>query len=212
MSFEIENFKDPENVEEMQAQMRRLRDFLKDKSDDDLRGLVSHLMSTMGGLTLVLAMALRVLQERGEEMDAPSPAYKYTLQKLADGALLPQAVQRFYMRKQMMKAVARMPLAVQFEIVRDKPIDLVRFVNGEKGVYETTPSVLNDTDVPQVFGPNGIRTEGQQVQWLLGKRKPAIEPPAQRLPYEIKKKRLRIGTLIFTIPEVERMLENMRRS
>lgn len=199
----------PFDRESLIKQMQEEYDKLQNKPIEELRSLLFSAIGKMSNLLMVCAACVRRIQEAGEDIQLTN-GMRIWFEKLADCSLLPQAIQQFYPKPIMLNAVARMPIPTQAAIVRDEPLTVVRFDRGAKQIESVPPSRLEARDVAQVFGPDGIRDEGQQVQWLRARVRPEVEAKPEALPYEIKKNRFHVNRpTMFTKAELTRILEQM---
>lgn len=130
------------------------------------RELASSLHHTVAHFVR-LAWIVRLLEERGEDLsDLRSGLLDY-LRRIAYGQVLPEIVVRFASSPAMLRRIAALPLPDQRRIAAGETVPLV--VWGESGrpdVRQVDPAYLAADQMRRVFGPNGLRSESEQIVLL----------------------------------------------
>lgn len=169
----------------------------------------------IGNLTdalVELGEVVVALRDSGEDLSEIAPGLRRWLIAIGERRLLPEAFKAFSGSETMLRTLSRLSPEVQEKIVAYEPIPVLRFTDEGKKLYNIKPSLMPATDIPNVIGPDGVRSEGEQLQLHLSRQanqRGDVSPPPTRLPYEYlpSKKRVRFRQGVeISIKELEKLV------
>lgn len=149
-------------------------------SEKDPRIILEHLsdlFATTVHSVRLMAACVKRLDELGVDLstitDRAQRSALDLIRKVVNGTLLPEAVVAFELPGCLRAKLPRLSLHDQQQCVENKSLT-VYLLNGDS--RKIAPSEMKKDDVAQVFGPTGIRTEGEQIAFLHDKiRKETIK-------------------------------------
>jgi hypothetical protein len=113
-----------------------------------------------------LAMIVRLLEERGEDLTDLRIGLIGYLRRIAHGQLVPEAVVRFGESPGLLRAVAALPLPEQRRLAAGATVTVVVPAADGFTNRQADPLALPAGGFRQVFGPRGIRGEAEQILYL----------------------------------------------
>lgn len=135
--------------------------------DDDVQSLLSQLHEclamTVGSIVKLAAIVrrLELLEVNVVELRIPNMAY---FRKIAHGGMLPALFINLAGSPQVMRRVSRLPIPDQQKIVDGESMK-VMLRGGDHLMISVTD--MTGSQVTQVFAGDHIRSESQQVAWLV---------------------------------------------
>ncbi len=194
----------PETIEAEYAELRKLE-------TDRLRALLIDSLHVSAATLRRLALIVRVLEERGEDLADLRIGLLPYLRQIAHGQVLPEVIVRFAESPWMIRLVGSLPLPDQKRLADG---DRVTLIVPREGTYEkrlSDPGSMTRDQVLQVFGRDRLRTEEEQILLLESKaqRKPRTEHKGKIRP-DHKTGTLRVGKAVLTVPEVLEAIQDLR--
>lgn len=143
-------------------------DGLASLTNDQLRRMIREgIEMTARGITQA-ARAIVELEKRGEDLSEFRRQTVHFLSLVAYRQLLPEAYLQFMGMSQWLKAISQLPMPDQERIASGKTLPLV--VAGTVGqkwtVLQVAPRDVQPAKIKQLIGPDGIRSEAEQIAWL----------------------------------------------
>ncbi len=135
-----------------------------------LRHALAESLATTAASLLRLALIVRLLEERGEDVsDLRLPLLTY-LRLIAHGQLLPDLVARFAENPPLIRQLSYLPIATQRSLAAGEAIRLV-VRNGDGYTHRLAePSKLDMGQRNQVFARDHVRSDEEQILWLEGRK------------------------------------------
>lgn len=155
-----------------------------------------------------LAWIVRTLEERGEDLSNIRYSLLPYVRQIAHDQILPEIVVRFGRSPLALQLISTLPLPDQRTIAAGKELKLV-VARDSGGAYThrlVDPLLLGRDQLRQLFGPEGIRDEAEQVAWLESRAKPKAPRPGMerhgRIKIDRKHKTIRVGRITLQPSEV----------
>jgi hypothetical protein len=167
-----------------------------EKSVERLRAIAREIGKDM---VLSFAIGLRKLvwiYMRARDLKAPPEVMEDLrivryLDKMAAGIVLIELVAKFYDRPNLLSRLATLTPEDQRRFIADEKIPLVEA--GSKGDTRLVrPSEMTQVQINQLFSPEGIRTEAEQVLYLSDEAKKREAPPVTEDPFTLNRSRKEI--------------------
>ena len=130
---------------------------------DELRRLLVQTLSVTVMDFIRLAAVVRRAEELGDDLSDMEISLVPQLRRIAYDQMLPEVLVRFQGNLRVLRKVASLPLPDQRRIVDGEPCK-VMLLNGDHRLV--SPLNLTGREVSQVFGPDGLRHEGEQLAYL----------------------------------------------
>lgn len=142
---------------------------LSEMTTDQLRKELSRALDLTARNLMRLALIVRALEERGEDLSDLRLGLLTYLRQIAYGAVLPEVVVRFAESPTLIKAIAALPMPDQTRLAAGDPVDLV-VPRGEHGhdIRRADPLRMTVEQIRQVFAKGRIRDEAEQILVLEG--------------------------------------------
>jgi hypothetical protein len=150
------------------------------RDDDDLRALaemstarlraeLSRVLELTARNLMRLALIVRALEERGEDLSDLRLGLLPYLRQIAYGQVLPEVVVRFAESPMLVRAIAALPGPDQKRLASGEPVSLV-VARGEHGhdIRMADPLKMTGDQIRQVFGKGRLRDEAEQVLMMEG--------------------------------------------
>jgi hypothetical protein len=136
---------------------------------DQLRKELSRAIELTARNLMRLALIVRALEERGEDLSDLKLGLLSYLRQIAYGSVLPEVVVRFAESPSLVKAIAALPAPDQARLAAGESVPLV-VARGEHGhdVRRADPLRMTAAQVRQVFGQGRLRDEAEQILVLEG--------------------------------------------
>lgn len=130
--------------------------------------------------------------------------------QMACGQVLPEVVASFAGRSKLLKMVACLPISDQARFANNEAISLV----DADGQVRSWPAWdLTDADARQVIGSGQVRSETDQMQYLVSEQRKRFSPDIQQIPYEIRGRKFIVTQPTeFTFKQVRMIYESMLNS
>jgi hypothetical protein len=145
---------------------------------DRLKAELSKALEMTARSLMRLALIVRTLEERGEDLSDLRLGILGYLRQIAHGQVLPQVVVRFGGSPTLVRAVASLPAPDQRRLAAGEPV-LMAVREGDRYTHRMVdPLRMSATQVRQVFGPDRIRDESEQILRLQARA--ASEPSAPK--------------------------------
>lgn len=188
-------------------------DALSSLNTEELRERLGKALEITATHLIEMAAIVRLLEERGEDMSDLRFGLLQYLRKIAFGQLLPEVVVKFQSSPLLMGRVAALPIPEQERVVNRGEITVVLIRDGGEIDRRLVPATsLSQSEIRQVFAPNHMRNEGEQVSWLR-ERRPKKEA-GEQVKRPIKIQRTRGGVLVekttfISIEELRSLLKDL---
>lgn len=145
---------------------------------EELRRELAQQMKLTAGHILRLAMIVRALEERGEDLSDLKAGMLDYLRLVAHGQLLPEIVARYADMPMLISRMSAMPLPDQQRIADGEPVKLIVMdAAGQITHRLMQPEKLARDQVTQVFGRNSLHDDQEQVAIIESRR---TRPPKDR--------------------------------
>lgn len=115
---------------------------------------------------LEVAAIIRILEDRGEDLDKLKLGMVDWFRRIAYGQVLPETFERYRHAPRLLQAIASMPLPDQERLSRPCTVPVLTFTNGEPSERQVDPLEMTSREVRQVFGKSGQRTLAEQRGYL----------------------------------------------
>lgn len=156
---------------------------------------------------LRLALIVRELEGRGEDLSGLKIGLIHHLRKIACGQLLPEVVIRFAAKPALIALVGNLPLAEQGRLAGGGHVALVvRNPDGTPTHVMLDPLAMTPRQVAQVFARDHLRADSEQVAMMIESREMARKPvPEQvgRLKIDRETQTARAGRYVFTLADLK---------
>jgi hypothetical protein len=138
-------------------------------STERLRAELSKVLELTARNLMRLALIVRALEERGEDLSDLRLGLLTYLRQIAYGQVLPEVVVRFAESPMLVRAIAALPQPDQRRLASGEPVPLV-VARGEHGhdIRMADPLKMTGEQVRQVFGKGRLRDEAEQVLLMEG--------------------------------------------
>lgn len=128
--------------------------------------LLTEWLGEATGITVtnvrIIAALVRRLEELGATIEIDVPIMPF-IKRIAYGNMIPELFVAFQGNGRLLNKAGSLPKPEQEKFANDEPIK-VMLPNGDHRMIP--PSCLSRREVSQLFGPNGMRTESEQLAWL----------------------------------------------
>jgi hypothetical protein len=132
-------------------------------STSELRAELHAAIAMTAQSLLRMAVAVRLLEDRGEDIgDLRLPLLTY-LRRIASGQLLPNVVARFAEFPQLIGTIGRLPIQDQTAIANGEPVRLVVRHEGKYTHLLAEPTKLTTDQRRQVFASDHLRHDDEQI-------------------------------------------------
>lgn len=171
--------------------------------------LVRQLEITVESLTR-LAWIVRLLEERGEDLSDLRIGLLTHLRRIAHGQVLPQLVVKFASMPLLLQRVSLLPLPDQKQLVEGGMVLLVvrRAEGFDKRMAD--PARMGKEQIWQVFGPDRIRSEQEQILYLEERQTDKVKtPPHGKVRADRNRQGLIVNRSFVTKTEVLEALAQM---
>lgn len=160
--------------------------------------LASALGRTAEGIA-EMAACVRELESRGEDLARLKLAIMPYLRRIAQGQLLPQVVVSYAGSRQLLDAIASLPLSDQQHLLDVGTVKVaVVEADGMIGAREIDPRALPPRDIARVFSPAGLRPPTEQLALPRTSR----EGRRYSVRVDKQKRRVLVGRMSVPIAEV----------
>lgn len=134
-----------------------------------LRAELSRVLDLTAKNLMRLALIVRALEERGEDLSDLRLGLLTYLRQIAYGQVLPEVVVRFAESPLLVRAIAALPGPDQRRLASGEPVPLV-VARGEHGhdIRMADPLKMTGEQIRQVFGKGRLRDEAEQVLMMEG--------------------------------------------
>lgn len=116
-----------------------------------------------------LAAVVAIAEPRGIDLSDGIPFVKPLfphLRRIACGQLVADVLIYCSKKPGLVGPLAKLPVPDQQKLVAGQPVPVVTTQNGQRTVLMMEPVNMGPAHVKQVFGPDGLRDEAQQVAWM----------------------------------------------
>lgn len=138
---------------------------------DEVRNRLRGALSLAAESIRVTAAAIRILEERGEDLSELKLAAIEWFRKVAYGQLLPETFSEFRDNRRLFLAVADLPTPDQQRILSGHSLPVLCITNGAVSERQVAPREMQPDEIRQVFAKGKIRSLAEQRGWLESKRK-----------------------------------------
>lgn len=133
-------------------------------STADLRAELHRVLSVTAESLRRLAVIVRILEERGEDLSDLRLGLISYLRRIAYGQLVPELVVRYASHHELLRHAASLPMPDQERLANGEQVPLVvRVAGGQHEVRMADPSNMRREQITQVFGPHGLRDPDEQT-------------------------------------------------
>jgi hypothetical protein len=133
-----------------------------------------------------MACIVRVLEERGENLQELKLGIVVILRKIAYGQVLPELVAKYSTNPNLIRYATALPIPDQQRIVEGTTIRVMILApDGTTDARHIEPHKLSPREIQQVFAADHIRDDGEQVSYL---RSLAAPTKRARTPLEVNDK------------------------
>lgn len=144
---------------------------------EQLREELARAVITTAAHFLRLALIVRALESRGEDLSGLRIALLPVLRLIAHGQLVPEAAVRFAEAPGLLRRIAALPSPDQRRLASGEPVELVVRRDDGDDVRLADPLRLTRDQVTQVFARDHLRTRGEQTLILEARTaRPAVRP------------------------------------
>jgi hypothetical protein len=183
-------------------------------STEELRDELARSLDVTVQSLVRVAWIVRTLEERGEDLSELQLCLLHVLRRIAFGQVLPELVIRFAAQPALLNRVQVLPIPDQRRLASGEPIELVIWT-AENGFdrRNVNPILLSREQMGQVFGPEGVRPEAEQIALLEARGRPKSKPaPPQvgRIHVDQARGGLRIGKTFIPQGDVLDALAKLR--
>lgn len=113
-----------------------------------------------------MAAIIRLLEDRGENLDDIKSSMLGNLRRVAYGQILPDVMVRFQSVPLLLNRVSMLPIPDQQRLLSDEPIKVMILENGKTDHRLVRPLKMSKSEIQQVFAGEHLRDDGEQVSWL----------------------------------------------
>lgn len=184
---------------------------------DGLRAELARQMAITASDMLRLAMIVRLLEERGEDLSDLRNGMLPHLRRIAYGQILPELVVRYSSTPMVLHRIYQLSPPEQQQLVRTGMVELVVRRATPEGQVSfdkrcADPSRMTRDQVFQVFGLGHVRNEAEQILYLEDRttRVIPLPPPQGRCKPDRSRGGLVVGRTFLPHAEVLRGLADLR--
>lgn len=175
-------------------------------------GIAEGLVVTIESVRLVAARILR-LKELGHEITIEIPQIGPLLgyyRSIAEGQLSPELLVACCGRMSLLRKAGTLPMSDQVKIANNEPVRVMQ-IGGE---HRMVPALqLTNLEVSQVFGDRQVRSDAEQIGWLKDRATREVmkrqATSDDDVTLDSRSRTARIGTHVFTIAQLSRMIEKL---
>lgn len=188
-----------------QTAIEKIQQELHELSTVELRDQLAGQLQLTADHLLRLALIIRELEDRGEDLSNFRLGLMPYLRQIAYGQVAPEIVVRYAGFPSLIQRVSRFPMPDQVRIASGEPVPLV-VLRGEKtDVRQVDPLHLTREQLHQVFAQDHIRSVSEQAviaeQRLLEPPKP-VRTKRSRVKADPERSGIRIGRAFGALEEV----------
>jgi len=183
-------------AENLPVKWQPLQRQLQEMSESELRTFLAQRLQLTADSLVEMALVIREFDERGIDLSGFRLSLLVYLRRIAYGQTLAEVVALLAGRRDLLQRVAFLPLPEQRRCLDEKGLVVLtgEVTAGEFDIRRRQILDLEQWEVRQVFGPDGLRTEMQQAAWLKGQVvRAAQQPRIERPTYVIEKNTLVIN-------------------
>lgn len=159
---------------------------LSSHSDEALAEMLkSAFMATVDSLITVAAI-VRVLEERGFDLDSLKIGMIDWFRKIAYGQVLPEVFEKFRHSPKLIQHISTLPIPDQERLAHGDSIIVLTLNDGEASERHVRPEDMSAREIKQVFGAGRIRSLAEQRGILESRSTPRVP----------SKKELETGVLV----------------
>lgn len=190
-------------VEAVVAEINSLStDELRRELATSLAGTATHLVR--------LAVIVRTLEERGEDLADLKIGLLSYLRRIAYGQILPEVVVRFAEYPSLVRRIAALPIPEQLRLAQGEPVPVaIRTEDGSIDHRLMDPLSLSGSQVAQVFSSDRIRTAAEQIT-AIETRRPRRRKKEGRVRVDRERGGLVFGRSFFPHGEILAALAELR--
>lgn len=168
----------PESVPAgMEGQARALAEM----TTEQLRGELARSLELTAAHLVRLALIVRTLEDRGEDLAGLRIHMLPYLRQIAYGQVLPEIVVRFAESPLLIRSISTLPIPDQRSIAEGRPVPMaIRKDDGSVDHRLVDPAYLRREQVAQVFARDRIRPIEEQIVLLEARGKPREPKPATK--------------------------------
>lgn len=154
---------------------------LKELPTEKLREQLGRTLKLTAEHLLRLALIVRILEERGEDLSDLRLGLLSHLRRIAYGQVLPEVVVRFAGSPALVQRISNLPLPDQERLAQGEPVKLVTVgADGQADHLLVDPLNMSMPQLAQVFAPDRLRGEAEQLALL--QRRAALPAVRARQP------------------------------
>jgi hypothetical protein len=184
------------NLDQIQQRQKQLLDELSRMDTESLRTELGRLVGLNAANFQRMAFVIRLLHERGEDLEELRLGVKTYLLKIAYGQMLPEVMEQFAVFPGLLQRVSNLSIPDQQRVLDAEGIKVASFrTDGTIEHRLAAPLKLSVRDLKQVFASDHIRNESEQISYLRSREHAAL--PAAKSPVTIDSRRRR---LVITAP------------
>lgn len=113
-----------------------------------------------------MAAIIRILEDRGDNLDDLKFGLLGYLRKVAYGQVMPEVVVKLQSAPLLMARVASLPIPDQKRVITEDPIKVTVIDDGVTTHRLISPLKMNASEIRQVFARDHIRDESEQISWI----------------------------------------------
>jgi hypothetical protein len=158
------------------------RDSLAALSTDELRDELTRSLSLTAQHLSRLALVVRLLEERGEDLSDLRIGLLGYLRQIAYGQIVPEIVVRYAETPSLLRRIASLPIPDQRRLASGDTIEVV--VRRDDGSFDrrrVDPLFLGRSQLRQVFDSGRIRDEAEQINMIESSPKSKEKPKSQKI-------------------------------
>lgn len=123
---------------------------------------------------LEIAAIVRVLEDRGEDLDSLKMGMIDWFRRIAYGQCLPEVFERYRYKPRLLEAVAALPIPDQSKLSAPCSLPVLVLSAGEVSERQVDPVDMTAREIRQVFGKGRLRNLTEQRGWLEDHRQSRI--------------------------------------
>lgn len=181
-------------------------------STEDLREELAASLRMTAESLLRVALVVRTLEERGEDLSDLRIGILPYLRQIAYGQVLPEVVVRFGRSPSLVRRIGALPIPDQRRLAAGDAVELIVVGReGERDHLRVDPLHMSQDQVVLAFGPGRIRPLEEQAAMLHG-RKPERPPStgAGKIKVDHKTGRLKVGRTALDVADVLNAVAELR--
>lgn len=167
-----------------------------------LRAELSRALERTAAHLMRLALIVRVLEERGEDLSDLRLGLLPYLRQIAYGRILPEVVVRFAESPALVRTIAALPPPDQRRLAAGEPVPLVVAREGGHDIRMADPLRMTAAQIHQVFRHGRICDESEQLLTLEGRGRKPARRSVGRILVDRRQKGLVVGRVFLTVVQV----------